>query len=426
MKISIRFYPMKSKNEETTLLSSIAYNGIRIRVSSGISIPSKHWNKNSQQVEKTYQFHLQLNELMRQYKANIKGEIYKNEVGSVNITKDILTKICITYTQTSNNRAKERPSYLSDYFDGFLAFKKNAGVTTGTLIFYSSVFKDFLKFEKWIAKQHKVDEIGKELMNNYINKYYLKLKGRSNCGAVNYSNFLNNFFTYLREEENQIINQSYRIKINKPEKTEKLTLTLNEVQRIIELDIQFNDLGKQRRLNLAKDRFLLGCFTALRNSDMNQIKPTLKPVLDKNGNEFLILRSQKTKTTTRIPIKGITKDILERNGYDMGNYRPCNVNVFIREVCQLAGITRDFQMIQKRNNQEVITIKPAYQIVGSHTARRTYITLAIDGNFSSEMISNVTGHKDTRTLDLYNHSDAISSTLSILEALEKGVKNSTA
>lgn len=423
MKTSIRFYPMQIENEETNLLSSVAYNGIRVRFSSGISIPTKYWNKKTQQLTNSSPYELQVNEQIRQFKANIKGSIYNLETSGVTITKDVLTKIGISYSLTPNNKSKEKPNFLTNYFDSFLKFKENNGTSKGSLRFYRNVFKDFKLFEKWSKNEYKVNDIGKELMSNYINKYFLKHKGMSNAAALSYFNVLRNFFNYLKQEENLTIDESYKIKISKPEKTEKLTLTFLEVQKLITLDIQCEDLGKQRQLKLIRDRFVLGCFTALRNSDINQIRPSLKPIMDKDGNEFLILRSKKTKTTTRIPIKGITKELLERNKYDMGDYTTSLANFYIKELCQIAGITREVQKIQKRNNQEVITTQPAYKMVGSHTARRTYITLAIDGNFSSEMISNVTGHKDAKTLDLYNHSDAIKSTLTILESLEEGVMN---
>lgn len=47
------------------------------------------------------------------------------------------------------------------------------------------------------------------------------------------------------------------------------------------------------------------------------------------------------------------------------------------------------------------TVQPKWELICTHTARRTFVTLALEGKMRSEVVRSITGHKDYRTLQRY-------------------------
>ena len=47
------------------------------------------------------------------------------------------------------------------------------------------------------------------------------------------------------------------------------------------------------------------------------------------------------------------------------------------------------------------TTRPKYELIGTHTARRTFVTLALEGGMRLETLMGITGHKDYKMLPWY-------------------------
>ena len=61
-------------------------------------------------------------------------------------------------------------------------------------------------------------------------------------------------------------------------------------------------------------------------------------------------------------------------------------NKYIKEVCRVAGFTDEVTKTTYIGNKKIETIEPFYKRVGSHTARRTFITLGANANLSDHVI----------------------------------------
>ena len=47
------------------------------------------------------------------------------------------------------------------------------------------------------------------------------------------------------------------------------------------------------------------------------------------------------------------------------------------------------------------TTRPKYELIGTHTARRIFVTLALEGGLWLETLMRITGHKDYKVLNRY-------------------------
>lgn len=426
MKLSIRFYLSQQSKSETIIVSSVTFNGIRIRTSTGITIPTKYWSKTTQKVKSTYRNAMLTNGLLEKYKANIESEVLKLVLKDETITKEILTDIAINSSYSENNRAKAKPKYLSEWMSVFLQDMERRQLKSGSLGFYENVLRDFELFEKWSGRKNKVSDVNRVLMLKYTHDYLMEFKGSTNNTAISYFTVVKTFLKYLEVEQSQNIDNSYRqVKISRHESRE-LTITINEFKTLLNLDIVHEDLHHQRQLKLVRDRFILSVLTGLRNSDINQIKPTLKPIIDSDGEQFYLFKSQKTRSEIRIPIIGIIKTILTRNDFDFHNFSPALAIYYLKDLFKVAGIDRMFTKDVKVNNEIVTVTKPAYEFVGTHTGRRSTVTILRGLGIPNTKIMQVTTHKTESMILRYDNTEQKTAVNEVYTAFENAMNKEPA
>jgi len=76
-------------------------------------------------------------------------------------------------------------------------------------------------------------------------------------------------------------------------------------------------------------------------------------------------------------------------------------NVRIQVVCKKLGFDEHIKKTSYKGSDKTVEIFYKWQMIGSHTARRTYITLMSEKGMADHFIMAVTGIKDTKTLAKY-------------------------
>ncbi|ALD21326.1 tyrosine-type recombinase/integrase [Hymenobacter sp. DG25A] len=76
-------------------------------------------------------------------------------------------------------------------------------------------------------------------------------------------------------------------------------------------------------------------------------------------------------------------------------------NAYLKVLAQLAGLDTPTTTSQHRGSERVATTQPKHELVCTHTARRTFVTLALEGGMRPEVVMRITGHKDYKTLHRY-------------------------
>ena len=146
-----------------------------------------------------------------------------------------------------------------------------------------------------------------------------------------------------------------------------------------------------------RDLFILGCYTGLRFSDFTQI--VKENILE--GNKIKI-RTQKTNELVVIPVHPFVKEILEK--YDGNIPAPISnqkMNEFLKKVGEeaeikemiMSSITRGG--IMERNTTE------KYNLITTHTARRSFATNLYLADVPAITIMKITGHKTDKSFLRY-------------------------
>jgi integrase len=171
----------------------------------------------------------------------------------------------------------------------------------------------------------------------------------------------------------------------------KIVLTGGEIVKIV----QYNP--ESEKLKKVKDLMLMQMMTGLRYSDvMNIRKSTI------TGDSIEIM-NQKTKKITKIPLIESAKSILEKYDYNLNSIRLSNqkYNTYIKEFLRLAGINELVEVHSIEKGVMKTEVKEKYQVIASHSFRRTFITHAVVNNTPIHVIQSFTGHATLKELSGY-------------------------
>jgi integrase len=178
--------------------------------------------------------------------------------------------------------------------------------------------------------------------------------------------------------------------VTRTEEPETIYLNEDEIRLIeqTEPDCQQQDV--------VKDLFLIGCETGLRFSDFTKIKP--HHILQKD----IKIYQRKTKNKVTIPISARFRAILEKYNYELPEFNNITeFNKHIRALVERAGINENVTRMRRRGTTEVTEVFKKYELVSSHTARRSFCTNKFIKGMRTEAIMQFSGHKSERTFMRY-------------------------
>ena len=175
-------------------------------------------------------------------------------------------------------------------------------------------------------------------------------------------------------------------------------LTKEEMTRV--RDLEFADA--QKYLDPIRDIFLFCCFSGLRHSDVNNLRRS-----DIMG-DHIEITTVKTADSISIELNDVTKAILEKykdapfkDNKALPNYTNQAMNRDIKELCKIAGINEEIRITTYKGNVRTDKIRPKWELVGTHTGRRTFIVNALSLGIPPSVVMKWTGHNDYKSMKPY-------------------------
>lgn len=156
------------------------------------------------------------------------------------------------------------------------------------------------------------------------------------------------------------------------------------------------------RLKKIRDLFVFQYLTSQRFSDIINFNRA-----DVDDNYIWILRQQKTKKDGRlrqIALHDCAIEILEEYNWRLPKISNVKFNKYIKELMQLVGIegTQNVEAVFFGKFEKVE--KPRWQLVSSHTARRSAITHGFQLGIDRQLVKSQAGHSSMRqTEDYYQY-----------------------
>jgi len=164
-------------------------------------------------------------------------------------------------------------------------------------------------------------------------------------------------------------------------------LSDSELSKMYQLDL--SDLP---HFDLARDVFLIGCYTAQRYSDYSKIrKENVKTFV--NNTKILEMVQQKTREKVLIPLKAEAEMILKKYKYTLPKTYEQKVNSYIKKVAEKAKINEPILVESIKGGLRVKKTIPKHDLIKTHTARRSGCTNMYLAGIPVIDIMKISGHK---------------------------------
>ena len=168
-------------------------------------------------------------------------------------------------------------------------------------------------------------------------------------------------------------------------------LTQNEIARIY----YFKGLTKKQEK--IKDLFVIGCYTALRYSDLSELSK------DNIQNGFINKITKKNNTKVVIPIHDFVYEILDKyNGEFPNGVSVQHFNRYIKLICKKIGFNEPVKITYTKGGNIITETKEKWELISTHTARRSGATnLFKTGRMGLREIMRLTGHTTEKSFMRY-------------------------
>lgn len=375
---------------ETPVFAVIRYNKLRIVFPIGLKINPKYWDSVNQKAKQTAKF-----------------EIFPEFNRSLESKKNAITEAYMRYLYENDNKPPTinelrellneqlRPEMAPEKVDDFLVYYKrfitnlSHKINTKTSLPISPYtilgHKRTLSLLKDFKSKIPFEKIDLNFYYDFLE--YLKTKHTFSINTM--GRHIKSMKTVLFEasEDYKNVFVSKRFK-SFSEETTAIYLTENELEAI-----ELLDLSSNKKLSKVRDFFLLGCWTGLRFSDLLKLKP--ENIL----NNSIQIKAQKTNKTFVTPILPPARRVLDKYIHEgkqgvppgMSNQK---LNEYVKELGEkIPALHTKISVTESKGRLKVTTDVFKYNMISSHTARRSFATNQFKSGAGIASIMAATGHK---------------------------------
>lgn len=343
------------------------------------------WNSNQQQVRpprpgKKDNDHDFINKKLAKLQEEFKSVVKDYEARNLQLTADHI-KLFLKGEKVTGSQKKP----FWEAYDEYIINLKAEPVTKRGYTHYRDKLKEFEEVKGYLIDYHTINL----LFFDKYQKYYLEDLDLS-------WNTLASGLKKLRFFMNWSFNRGYH------QETDYKKITINEMLRTViyltedELKRLYNYDFHSQRLNQARDKFMFGCLTGLAFADLDTLTH------DHIHNGTLTKHREKTGKRVVVELADAALAIIDRYKHTwqaLPKISNQKLNLYIKECCKIAGI--DSPVVYKDFTGGRVTEKtaPKYELIGTHNARKTFITLFHDKTkdlVSTKQMAGITMDKTLR------------------------------
>jgi site-specific recombinase XerD len=274
--------------------------------------------------------------------------------------------------------------------EGLLMTDKGKLYSKGTIKNYNQSLNALIDFSGTKRMSIEFNDVTLNTYHHFIN--YCNQKD----WALNYTGqHLKNWKCLLREafKKSWHKNRIYEFEDFKTlqEETFDIFLSEEELRVMIKKNLSYN-----REYDLARDWFIIGCYTALRVSDLKLLHTDMV-----SGGQ-IILANEKTDERVVLPVHPNVAAILKKWKGFPPPIAEQTINQKIKEVAQLCKIKGKVLYSVTQGGVRKDYYMQKWQMVSLHTARRSFITNARKNGIPDGIIMKLAGIRKAATLQRYD------------------------
>lgn len=381
---AVHFYPKDKKSKEPTLISLYyTVNGTRFVISTGEKVHPYFWNLKTERVKGSHPEKERINKKLDRlaYSTREIEDKLISEKGSAS-AKDVKEGLKIVLGK------KQSRETLFDYIPALIADREESSrFKEGTIRNYHSLWRQLQAFAKservhyfhfsdityawW--KEFTAFLFAQGLSNNYTNKLLAILRAFLNEAT---REGVNSFLEYKNFGTGVDTNAVDTIYVNTA-----------ELEKFYRFEFEHS------RHDKARDLFLLGAYTGLRYSDFSRLdlKQHIKEI---DGYPIISIIAEKTNDTVLIPLHPVVESTLKRYGGKAPSLSQQRMNDYLKEAAQISGLFDAKEAVRTyRGGKAKTEYKQRWQLLNTHTGRRSFATNAFLQGWPTLSIMKITGHK---------------------------------
>ena len=374
----------------------------QLKFSTGETINPIFWDKKKQRVKETVKFpqHPEFNQRLNDIDTII-NNVYRKMLNDSEVVTPETLKDKYNEYLIKNNKIVDPPKQVN-LFTAFIQTiideTKRGERTTDkgmhfqprTIMSYTTTLNSLKEYEKHIKKHLKFSDIDIKFYNKYVKYLNDKNYSVNTIGShIKVIKVMMNIATNRDLNEAKDFTKLEFKTIN--EETQSIYLTIDELQKISNLD-----LSKNKRLEPVRDMFLIACFTGLRFSDLKQLRK------DHFQENVIKIKTIKTGQTVTIPLHATVREIYNKYEYILPRViSNQKMNEYLKEIGELAKINDPIIQNKTRGGLGVEKNVLKYDLITVHTARRSFATNTYLQGVPVIAIRMITSHKTERAFLRY-------------------------
>ena len=435
----LRFNLRQTKEEKPTIIYAVfVWRGVQYKVNTTLKIYPSQWdNKTQTATLSNRQSNLDNhnNKITNDKISSIIASFSKKKrYLSAQIEADIVKEIINAINPNKKNKAmKTKKTKITDVLNSMAS--KHQDKSADQYIFAVKVFKKFLD-------TNCIDDDISLLNGDILNKYQQSLVNegkqiktisaylRNIKTLVNYANKDKELNVKIDISDLEIIKDK---RTGDQKKSKQIPLTENQLLEIYHLQ----DLTE--REEEARDLFICQSLLGQRISDMPKIfKGDYITNVHDGGLETISFNVQKTGEEATLYLFPIAKEIIQKyrerqfkhfNLFETDEKKVINIertiNASIKKVCKKADLTAEINYTIQIGDKVKNERKQLYELMHTHIARHTFITLMCKYGVPKEIVIIATAHNDIKMIDdVYLHETASDKGKKLIEELQKKANQS--
>lgn len=406
--------PKSSK--PTNVYLACRVQGQQIKLATGVKVYPEHWNRQKQEAYVSFR----LSEL-----DNRNNEIVNSRINELRICFSSYIK----YLCDNPDKIVDCLDLLRGYiYKDNISMKKTKQSLNATIVMQQiieeqdivesskkikiGIINKFAKFLTISNIPNTWDSINCDTLNRY--QEYLITENKAHKTINNNLGVLMSIFKLVNKRMNIPFKwaesnlDSFEIIKNRTnrnkQRDKQVTLNEEDIKRMYNYQISGNNAEKYTEI---KDLFVLQCLVGQRISDMSKFF-NKEYTLNEETKTVSIIQ-QKTKRTAIIPLFPLANEILDKykdglKYITVDRKEHQTINRIIRNIAKQIGLT-DTVTYQEQRGKMVIDIeKPFCEMIHTHTARHTFITIMCRNGIPKDDVIIATGHEDTTMIEeVYEH-----------------------
>lgn len=396
--------------ENLVIRMRLSYGGKAFDYSTGYRIDASKWDAKKQRVkngctnkrkETAIQINTELNRLENLLQDIFREFEYAEQKPSMDDIKTVFKQQISDVASTASDEPTQEKIPEKTFWEIYDEFVKECGRKndwTHSTFEKFAAFKNHLMAFKKFAKNPSFDLFSEKGLNDLVDFF------RKDCDMLNSTigkqmGYLKWFLKWAAAKgyHNNLECNTFKPKL-KTTQSKVIFLTDEEVKKIMDFEIP----ETKKYLERVRDVLIFCCYTGLRYSDVENLRRSdIKE-------DHIEITTVKTADSLVIELNKHSKAILDKYkdvAFEGNKALPVisnqKMNKNIKELGRLVGIDTPVRITQYRGNERIDHVYPKYELLCTHTGRKTFICKALSLGIAPNVVMKWTGHSDYKAMKPY-------------------------